>query len=100
MSEGFGKERDLSMLVVPRVGAVRATEDRWEPVRLIGAAGDAVPFGRGLPEGAAGVGALDFDTAVIRDGHLLRWFRFRLGVEVPWDQATRLEARDFCRCSR
>jgi len=38
-----GEERDLSMLVVPRVGAVRTTEDLWEPVRLIDAAGDAVP---------------------------------------------------------
>jgi len=43
MSEGFGEERDLSMLVVPRVGAVRTTEDLWEPVRLIDClASDAV----------------------------------------------------------
>jgi integrase len=28
---------------------------------------------------------------------LLRWFRFLWAVEVPWDQATRVEARDFCR---
>jgi len=26
---------------------------------------------------------------------LLRWFRFLWAVEVPWDQATRVEARDF-----
>ena len=28
---------------------------------------------------------------------LLRWFRFCWAVEVDWDQATRVEARDFCR---
>ena len=28
---------------------------------------------------------------------LLRWFRFCWAIEVPWDQATRSEARDFCR---
>jgi site-specific recombinase XerC len=28
---------------------------------------------------------------------LLRWFRFLEAVGVPWDQATRVDARDFCR---
>ncbi|MFE9601610.1 hypothetical protein [Streptomyces hokutonensis] len=28
---------------------------------------------------------------------LLRWFRFLWVIDVPWDRATRLEARDFCR---
>jgi hypothetical protein len=28
---------------------------------------------------------------------LLRWFRFLWAVDVAWDRATRLEARDFCR---
>ena len=28
---------------------------------------------------------------------LLRWFRFLWAVGVGWDQATRAEARDFCR---
>lgn len=28
---------------------------------------------------------------------LLRWFRFLWAIEVPWDHATRVEARDFCR---
>jgi integrase len=28
---------------------------------------------------------------------LLRWFRFLWAVEVPWNQATRVEARDFVR---
>jgi hypothetical protein len=28
---------------------------------------------------------------------LLRWFRFLDAIGVPWDQATRVEARDFSR---
>jgi integrase len=28
---------------------------------------------------------------------LLRWFRFGWAIDVPWDKATRVEARDFCR---
>ena len=28
---------------------------------------------------------------------LLRWFRFLWAIGVGWDQATRVEARDFCR---
>jgi hypothetical protein len=28
---------------------------------------------------------------------LLRWLRFLWAVEVDWDQATRVAARDFCR---
>jgi hypothetical protein len=28
---------------------------------------------------------------------LLRWFRFLWAIGVPWNQATRAEARDFCR---
>ena len=28
---------------------------------------------------------------------LLRWFRFLWAAGVAWDQATRAEARDFCR---
>ncbi|MFC4608730.1 hypothetical protein ACFO9E_12995 [Streptomyces maoxianensis] len=28
---------------------------------------------------------------------LLRWFRFLWAVEVPWDRASRIEARDFSR---
>jgi integrase len=28
---------------------------------------------------------------------LLRWFRFLWAVDVPWDQATRVEARDYSR---
>ena len=29
---------------------------------------------------------------------LLRWFRFLRAAGVAWDQAARVDARDFCRC--
>jgi len=53
-------------------------------------------FGRGLPERATGVGTLDFDTAVIRDGPAaLVPFRLgRRGAVGPGDPAG---GRDFCR---
>ncbi|MET9793707.1 hypothetical protein [Streptomyces canus] len=28
---------------------------------------------------------------------LLRWFRFLWAIELPWNEATRIEARDFSR---
>lgn len=31
---------------------------------------------------------------------LLRWFRFLWTIDVPWNQATRIEARDFSRWLR
>jgi len=82
MSEGFGEERDLSMLVVPRVGAVRTTEDLWEPVRLIDAAGDAVPsVAAFLKELQASGRSTSTQRSYAMD--LLRWFRFAWAVEVP-----------------
>ncbi len=36
-------------------------------------------------------------TKAVEKLALLRWFRFTWAVGVGWDQATRTEARDFCR---
>ncbi|WP_406300782.1 site-specific integrase (plasmid) [Embleya sp. NBC_00888] len=81
---------------VPLVGQLVATEDPWEPYRLID------PFGE----------PVDAVTAYLRDLQaygrpattvrsygmdLLRWVRFLWAVDVPWDRATRIEARDFSR---
>jgi integrase len=96
MSEGSGGERDLSILVVPRVGAVRAVDDLWEPVQLIDGADDPVPSVMAfLKELQASGRSTSTQRSYAMD--LLRWFRFVWAVGVPWDQATRLEARDFCR---
>ena len=42
MIDGAVEDRDLSVLVVPRVGGVEAGSDLWEPVRLIDGDGDPV----------------------------------------------------------
>jgi integrase len=89
-------ERDLAALVVPRVGSLEQTGSPWEPYRLVGPDGHVVgPVGQYLKElQAAG------RTAATQRSYgmdLLRWFRFLWAVDVPWSQATRAEARDFCR---
>jgi integrase len=89
-------ERDLAALVVVRVGRLEETGDPWEPYRLLDPCGGVVvPVGGFLKE----LQASGRSEATQRSyGHdLLRWFRFLWAVEVAWDQATRVEARDFCR---
>ena len=91
-------ERDeplgLSGLIVPLSGAVQATEDPFEPFRLVDSAGDpVVPVMEFLADlQAAGRAEATQRSYAMA---LLRWFRFLWAVEVPWDQATRVEARDF-----
>ena len=88
--------RDLSVLVVPQAGRVVATDDVWEPYRLVDGDGILVEsvavYLRDLQ--AAGRSAA---TARSYGLDLLRWFRFLWAVEIGWDRATRSEARDFCR---
>lgn len=89
-------ERDLAGLVVARVGRLEETGSPWEPYRLVD------PFGRvvgSVEKFLKDLQASGRPEATQRSyGHdLLRWFRFLWAIEVPWDQATRVEARDFCR---
>src|SRR6476646_5009851 len=89
-------DRDLAALVVLRVGAGEATEDVWEPVRLVDADGRAVvAVAVFLKELQATGHSVATQRSYAMD--LLRWFRFGWAVGVGWDQATRVEARDFCR---
>ena len=96
MIDGIGEDRDLSVLVVPAAGAVKAGDDLWEPVRLIDSDGEPVvavmAFLRELQ--ASGRSAATQRSYAM---DLLRWFRFGWAIDVGWDQATRVEARDFCR---
>jgi integrase len=92
---GEGGGRDLSRLVVAGCGSLVRTEDLFEPYRLVDAAGVVVvPAEVYLRE----LAACGRSTATQRSYgmDLLRWFRFLWAVEVGWDQATRVEARDFC----
>ncbi len=85
-------ERDLSVLVVPQAGALVKTGNPYEPFRVIGEDGSVSPpvtaFFRDLL--AAGR-----SEATVRSYgmDLLRWLRFLDAAGVPWDQATRIEAR-------
>ncbi len=88
--------RDLAALVVPQVGQLVLTDDSFEPYRLVDPGGvvvDAVGvfFGELQAQGRS--------VATLRSYgmDLLRWFRFLWALEVPWDKASRIEARDFCR---
>ena len=88
--------RDLSSLRVLRCGAVEATGDPFEPYQVVDVDGVVVASAAaylkdlqacGRPAATQRSYAMD----------LLRWFRFLRAVGVGWDQATRAEARDFCR---
>lgn len=96
MIDGDEAGRDLVGLVVPAVGSVDETGDLWEPYRLVDVTGATVgavsAFLRDLQ--ASGRSAATQRSYAM---DLLRWFRFLWAVEVPWWQATRVEARDFCR---
>lgn len=91
-----GSTEDLAGLRVLPVGALRATGSLFDPFELLGPGGEVVGAagaylrelqGRGLSESTQRSYGMD----------LLRWFRFLWAVEVPWEQATRIEARDFMR---
>jgi integrase len=88
--------RDVARLVIPLAGSVQESGDVFVPCRLADAAGAVVePVSVFLAELQASGRA----EATLRSycKALLRWYRFLWAVEVPWDQATRAEARDFCR---
>ena len=89
-------ERDLVALVVRRVGRLEDTGDLWEPYRVVSPDGPVVDAVR---EYLNDLQAMGRSVATQRSYgmDLLRWFRFLWAVEVPWDQATMAEARDFCR---
>jgi integrase len=92
LGEGVG--RDLAGLVVPQIGRLIETTVAGEPYRLVDATGLVVEpvsvfFRELLASGcsAATVRSYGMD--------LLRWWRFLAAVDVVWDRASRIEARDF-----
>jgi integrase len=91
--------RDLAGLVVPLTGALRGTDDSWLPFQLIDPGGDPVEV---VSAYFRELQACDRSVATIRSYglDLLRWFRFLWAIEVPWDRAGRVDARDFCRWMR
>lgn len=79
---------------MPRAGWLEATGDPWEPWRLLDSHGAAVlPVTEFLKDLQA-CGRSD-STQRSYAMALLRWFRFLWALEVPWDQATRVETPDY-----
>ncbi len=87
--------RGLSKLMVAPRGALRSTADPFEPFQLVDETGTIVEAvsaylrdlqACGRPASTQRSYAMD----------LLRFFRFLWAVAVPWNEATRAEARDFC----
>lgn len=90
------ESRDLARLVVAQVGQLVATGERFEPYRLLDPDGEVVP---GATAFFSELQAAGRSVATLRSYgmDLLRWFRFLWAVGVAWDEAGRVEARDFCR---
>jgi integrase len=87
--------RDLSSLRVLRCGALEGTGDLFEPYQVVDVDGVVVaPVATYLRDLQACGHPAATQRSYAMD--LLRWFRFLWAVDVGWDQATRVEARDFC----
>src|SRR5829696_4819631 len=87
---------ELSGLVVPQHGSLESTGDLFQPYRLVDSGGEVVvPASAFFAELAACGRPATTQRSYGMD--LLRWFRFLWALGVGWDQATRPEARDFCR---
>ncbi|WP_433521350.1 tyrosine-type recombinase/integrase [Nocardia pseudovaccinii] len=94
MIESEENTRDLAGLVVPRSGRLIATGEETEPYRLLDSGGVVVaPAAVFLRELLAAGGSVPTLRSYGMD--LLRWWRFLQAVDVGWDRATRVEARDF-----
>jgi len=86
-------ERDVTGLVVPAIGAVANIEAAPGTV-LLDATGEPVEevsefFAMMLACGASFSSLRSYGMA------LLRWWRFLAAIDVPWQRASRIEARDF-----
>ncbi len=94
MIEMGDRPRDLSSLVVLQHGSLEATGDPFEPYRLEDADGVVVaPVAAYLRDLQACGRPATTQRSYGMD--LLRWFRFLRAAGAGWDQATRVEARDF-----
>jgi site-specific recombinase XerD len=90
------RSRDLAVLVVPQAGRLAATGDRYEPYRMAGPDGVGVEAVTAFFRDLLAAGRAE-STVRSYGMDLLRWFRFIWAIEVAWDRATRIEARDFSR---
>jgi integrase len=97
MIEDGEPERDLAALVVPQLGRLVATGNRYEPYQLLDPDGTLVEAVTAYFRDLLAAGRAK-STVRSYGLDLLRWFRFLWSdTGVAWDRATRIEARDFCR---
>jgi site-specific recombinase XerD len=90
-----GQPRDLAALVVPAAGGLLEAGSGWERYQLAGPDGAVVePVSAWFRD----LRAAGRSQATVRSYgmDLLRWFRFLWAIGLPWERATRAEARDFC----
>src|SRR5271156_1070436 len=95
MVEAADVPRDLSSLVVACWGSLENRADPLEPYRLVDAAGGVVGSVAGYLRDLQAAGRSPA-TQRSYGMDLLRWFRFLWAIDVGWDRATQVEARDFC----
>ncbi|MGH3446925.1 MAG: tyrosine-type recombinase/integrase [Nocardioidaceae bacterium] len=96
MTEDDGSQQDLATLVVPLSGSLEQASGPWQPYRLVDPEGVAV---EGVASYFHDLQAAGCSVETVRSYgmDLLRWFRFLWAIGVPWQRATRVEARDFSR---
>ncbi|KAF4407949.1 tyrosine-type recombinase/integrase [Streptomyces lycii] len=96
MSDADGLVRNPASFVVPQTGRLEETGEVAEPYRLLDSEERLV-----VPAAVffADLQAASTPSTTIRSYGmgLLRWYRFLWAVDVPWNQAIRVEARDFSR---
>jgi integrase len=88
------QERNIDALVVPRTGRVEQVPGGLVPYRLVDASGSEIAA---VSEFLRNLAASDCSPGTVRSYafELLGWLRFLDAVEVPWDRASRAEARDY-----
>ena len=84
----------MAEVVVPSEGSLQTTGNPWQPMSLIDPAGAPVESVAVYFRDLQARGCSD---ATVRSYgmDLLRWFRFLWAIEIEWNTATRVEARDF-----
>lgn len=96
MPDPEGVLRDLTCFVLPEIGVLEETGNSYAPYRLLDPAGAVVPaVAVWFSELQAQARAASTLRSYGMD--LLRWYRFLWAVEVSWERASRVDARDFTR---
>jgi site-specific recombinase XerD len=90
-----GQPRDLAALVVPAAGGLLEAGSGWERYQLAGPDGGVVEPVSAWFRDLRAAGRSE-STVRSYGMDLLRWFRFLWAIGLPWERATRAEARDFC----